>query len=133
MAKVTGIGGVFFLAKGKGSELAAWYSKHLGIDLADFGGAMFSWAQDPKPDGGHTVWMVADNESEWFKPSASRLMINYRVDDLDGMIQQLKAGGVAIHKGPDDTDHGRFAWIIDPDGNKVELWQPPTAPDGAAK
>lgn len=124
MAKITGIGGVFFKGKGQGPALAAWYREHLGMALEDFGGAVLRWADDKAEDGGLTVWHVADSDSKWFGPSDSSFMINYRVDDLDGLLEQLRAGGVAIVGGPESHENGKFAWIMDPDGNKVELWQP---------
>ena len=70
------------------------------------------------------MWHVAEKGSEWFSPSTSSFMINYRVDDLDALLAQLHSDGIAILKGPESDDNGRFAWIMDPDGNKVELWQP---------
>jgi len=124
MAKVTGIGGVFFKSKGKGSELAAWYEKNLGISLESWGGAILEWKNDNAGDGGQTVWSTADGDSKWFSPSESSFMINYRVDDMDELLEQLKANGVEIIKGPDTDFNGKFAWIMDPDGNKVELWEP---------
>src|SRR5690606_35275655 len=90
MARVTGIGGVFLKAKGEGAALAAWYRKHLGMVLQDFGGAVLRWPDDKAEDQGLTVWHVADSDSRWFSPSESSFMINYRVDDLDALIAQLK-------------------------------------------
>jgi predicted enzyme related to lactoylglutathione lyase len=124
MAKVTGIGGVFFKSKSKGSELAAWYEKNLGLALESWGGAILKWTDDKVVDGGLTVWNAADHDTKWFSPSESSFMINYRVDDLDEMLDQLKSNGVEIIKGPDLDFNGKFAWIMDPDGNKVELWEP---------
>ena len=124
MARITGIGGVFFKAKGSGKELAAWYEKHLGMRLEEFGGAILKWPEDQAEDKGLTVWSVAASDSQWFTPSAAGFMINYRVDDLDGLIAQLKQGDIALHQGPESHENGRFAWVIDPDGNKVELWEP---------
>jgi predicted enzyme related to lactoylglutathione lyase len=124
MAKVTGIGGVFLKSKGKGAELAAWYEKNLGISLESWGGAILEWKNDNAGDGGQTVWSTADGDSKWFSPSESSFMINYRVDDMDELLEQLKANGVEIIKGPDTDFNGKFAWIMDPDGNKVELWEP---------
>ena len=129
MAKVTGIGGVFFKGKGSGTALAAWYQKHLGMTLEDFGGAILRWPDDKAGDGGLTVWHVANKDSKWFSPSTSSFMINYRVDDLDGLLEQLRAGGVEIVQGPDADENGKFAWIMDPDGNKVELWEPAKSPE----
>jgi predicted enzyme related to lactoylglutathione lyase len=123
-AKVTGIGGVFFLSHGKGKDLSAWYEEHLGMKLEDFGGAVLQWEQDTAEDDGLTVWGIADQDSEWFRPSESAFMINYRVDDLEKMIEQLTNAGIEILGGPEYHENGIFAWIMDPDGNKIELWQP---------
>lgn len=124
MAKVTGIGGVFFKARTDKAKLAAWYVEHLGVKLESFGAAVLRWKDDTANDGGATVWSLAAPESDWFAPSESPFMINYRIDDMDGMLAQLERGGVPIHKGPETHPNGRFAWIIDPDGNKIELWEP---------
>lgn len=124
MAKVTGIGGVFFKSSGDTSALAAWYQKHLGMPLTDWGGAVLRWPEDTAEDKGLTVWTVAAGDSKWFAPSTSSFMINYRVDDLAAMLEQLRAGGVDIVAGPESHENGKFAWIMDPDGNKVELWEP---------
>jgi len=124
MAKVTGIGGVFFKSRNNHKELAAWYARHLGLVLESWGGAILEWSNDKAADGGQTVWHVAEKNTEWFSPSESSFMINYRVDDLDALLDQLRRDGVAILKGPIAEDNGKFAWIMDPDGNKVELWQP---------
>lgn len=124
MARVTGIGGVFFKSKGKGAELAAWYQKHLGMPLKEFGGAVLRWPDDKANDGGLTVWHVADGDSKWFSPSDSPFMINYRVDNLGELLAQLRADGVEVVGGPESHENGKFAWIMDPAGNKIELWEP---------
>lgn len=124
MARVTGIGGVFFLAQGKGKDLSAWYEKHLGMRLEEWGGAILQWQDDTAEDNGMTVWNVADSGSEWFAPSTSSFMINYRVDNMEAMVEQLTAAGVDIVKGPEYAENGVFAWIMDPEGNRVELWEP---------
>jgi len=124
MARVTGIGGVFFLSKGGGTALSAWYEKHLGMKLEEFGAAILQWEEDTAEDKGLTVWGVADHDSEWFKPSMSSFMINYRVDDLDKLIEQLTAAEIDIIQGPEYHENGVFAWIMDPEGNKIELWEP---------
>ena len=129
MAKVTGIGGVFFKSKGDGKALAAWYQKHLGMTPEAWGGVILKWPEDKANDGGLTVWHVAGSDSKWFSPSDSSFMINYRVDDLDALLAQLRADGVEIVGDPQSDDNGKFAWIMDPDGNKVELWQPMVAVD----
>jgi len=124
MAKITGIGGVFFKSTGDSAALAAWYRTHLGMALEDFGGSILRWPDDKAQDGGLTVWHVAAKDSQWFSPSGASFMINYRVDDLDELLAQLRAAEIAIVGGPESHENGKFAWIMDPDGNKVELWQP---------
>ena len=124
MAKVTGIGGVFFKSRGDRSALAEWYRKHLGMQFEPFGGAVLKWPEDKADDGGLTVWHVAGKDSKWFSPSESSFMINYRVDDLGALLDDLRANGVEVVGGPESHENGKFAWIMDPDGNKVELWEP---------
>ena len=124
MARITGIGGVFLKCKGDKAALAAWYQQHLGMRLEDFGGAILRWPDDTADDQGLTVWHLADRDSQWFSPSEASFMINYRVDDLGGMLAHLHAAGVVVVAGPESHENGKFAWIMDPDGNKVELWEP---------
>lgn len=124
MAKITGIGGVIFKSKGESAALVAWYQHHLGMQLDDFGGAVLKRPDGRAEDGGLTVWHIAASDSQWFSPSNSSFMINHRVDDLDGLLAQLRAGGVQVVGGPESHENGKFAWIMDPEGNKVELWQP---------
>lgn len=124
MAKVTGIGGIFFKSTGNHKDLAAWYHKNLGMPLETWGGAVLRWPDDHAEDKGLTVWHVAEKDTKWFNPSASGFMINYRVDHLDEMLGQLRANGVQVVQGPESHENGKFAWIMDPDGNKVELWEP---------
>ena len=124
MAKITGIGGVFFKAKTDNKALREWYKEHLGLELAEWGGAALRWPDDTAEDKGVTAWHVAAPDTKWFSPSESSFMINYRIDNMDEMIAQLGAGGVAIHQGPEYHENGAFLWVIDPDGNKVELWEP---------
>lgn len=124
MAKVTGIGGVFLKCRGDSAALAAWYQQHLGLPLETWGGAILRWPDDKAEDKGLTVWSLTDKDSQWFSPSDSAFMINYRVDDLDALLAQLQADGVAVVAGPESHENGKFAWIMDPDGNKVELWEP---------
>lgn len=124
MARITGIGGVFFKAKGDPKKLAAWYQEHLGLPLEPWGGAALRWPDDPSEDKGVTAWHVAAPDTTWFNPGTAPFMINYRVDDMDGMLGQLRAAGIQVLQGPESHENGTFAWIADPDGNKVELWQP---------
>ncbi|MEW6361580.1 MAG: VOC family protein [Pyrinomonadaceae bacterium] len=130
MAKVTGIGGIFFKSQKDHKALAAWYRDHLGLNLEVWGGAILRWPNDAADDGGLTVWSVAAPDSKWFAPSDSNFMINYRVDDLDEMLLQLKESGVEIVSGPESHENGKFAWIMDPDGNKIELWEPKAMDSG---
>ena len=124
MAKITGIGGVFFKSTKDNKALAEWYQRHLGFELEDFGGAVFNWQEDKSEDKGVTAWGVAEKDTNWFSPSNSNFMINYRVDDMSGILTQLSESGVQIIKGPESHENGKFAWILDPEGNKVELWEP---------
>ncbi|HXQ97784.1 MAG TPA: VOC family protein, partial [Candidatus Limnocylindrales bacterium] len=124
MAKITGIGGVFIKSKRDHKALAAWYQKHLGMPLEAWGGAALHWPDDRAEDKGATAWHVAEPSTKWFSPSESSFMINYRIDNMDEMVAQLRNGGVEIFKGPEFHENGKFAWIMDPEGNKVELWEP---------
>jgi len=124
MARITGIGGVFVKSRNDSGALVAWYQKHLGMTLESWGGAVLRWPDDKAEDKGLTVWHVAGKDSKWFSPSDSSFMIDYRVDNLDQMIAQLRADGIEIIQGPESAENGKFAWIMDPDGNKVELWEP---------
>lgn len=126
MQRVTGIGGVFFKAK-DAPALRAWYKAHLGIDVQAWGGAAFDWVDaDGKPTGGTTAWSIAPAESPQFAPSGAPFMVNYRVEDLHALVAALKAEGCDVLDSLDESDYGTFAWVIDPEGNKVELWQPRT-------
>ena len=125
MKRVTGIGGIFFKAK-DAPALQAWYKRHLGIDVQDWGGTAFTWTDsDGTPTGGMTVWSVAPEDSKQFAPSKAAFMVNYRVEDLHALIAALKSEGCNVLEKIDVSDYGTFGWVIDPEGNKIELWQPP--------
>ena len=124
MAKVTGIGGIFFKSRKDPKALSAWYRDHLGLKLEDWGGAILRWPDDKATDRGVTVWNAAAPDTKWFSPSDSSFMINYRVDDLAGVLANLKKAGVEVLSGPESHENGKFAWVLDPEGNKVELWEP---------
>ncbi len=125
MKRVTGIGGIFFKAKDP-KALQAWYKQHLGIDVQDWGGAVFNWdSPDGKPTGGMTVWSIASAESDYYAPSTASFMVNYRVEDVRALLDVLKQEGCNVIDKLEDTEFGKFGWVIDPEGNKVELWQPP--------
>ena len=123
MTRVTGIGGVFLKAKDP-QALAAWYRRHLGIDVQSWGGAIFRWADAAgSPVSGTTVWSVGDGA--YFAPSASTFMVNYRVADLHALLQLLREEDCDVLDKVDESEFGKFGWVMDPEGNKVELWQPP--------
>lgn len=124
MARITGIGGVFFKSTGDHAALGAWYRTHLGLELEEWGGAILKWPEDTAEDKGLTVWSVAKQDTKWFSPSTASFMINYRVDNLAELLDQVRAGGGEVVQGPESHENGKFAWIMDPDGNKVELWEP---------
>lgn len=125
MKRVTGIGGIFFKAKDP-KVLQAWYKRHLGIDVQDWGGAAFSWTDgEGNPMPGTTIWSIGPQEGKQFAPSDATFMINYRVDDLLELVRVLREEGCNVLEKVDDSEYGKFAWVIDPEGNKVELWQPP--------
>jgi len=125
MRRVTGIGGIFFHAKDP-VALREWYRRHLGIDVQDWGGAAFTWAdQAGNPVKGTTIWSIGAADSNQFAPSASSFMINYRVEDLGALLQVLRDEGCHVLENSDDSEYGKFGWVVDPEGNKVELWQPP--------
>ncbi|MFZ6800534.1 VOC family protein [Undibacterium sp. Di24W] len=125
MKRVTGIGGIFFKAK-DAPAMHAWYKKHLGIDVQTWGGAAFDWTnEDGKPVAGTTAWSINPQESDYFAPSSAPFMINYRVQDLHALVKLLKEEGCNVLDKIDESEYGKFAWVIDPEGNKVELWEPP--------
>jgi len=120
MAQVTGIGGVFFKARDP-KALGAWYRDVLGVPVEDWGGAALRTDAPGHP--AVAVWSPFKSDTKYFEPSTREFMINFAVDDLDAMIAHLEAKGVTV-LGRDDSDpHGRFAWILDPEGTKIELWQ----------
>ena len=123
MKRVTGIGGIFFKAK-DAPALRAWYQRHLGIDVQDWGGTAFPWN---KPDG-VTVWSIFPDSSEYFAPSRAPFMVNYVVEDLNAVLEALRAEGCDVDPKVEASEFGAFGWVMDPEGNRVELWQPPAAP-----
>jgi predicted enzyme related to lactoylglutathione lyase len=120
MAKILGVGGIFFKAKDP-EALAEWYKKWLGVPAKHPYGAFFS--PETMPANGCTVWAPFDMSSDKFAPSAKEFMFNLVVDDLDGALKQVVEGGGTLTGTVEDSDYGRFGWFIDPEGNKVELWQ----------
>ena len=118
MERVSGIGGVFLRARDQ-AALGAWYAEHLGIAVESWGGAVLR-----SDDGETLVWALFSAETEYFGPLDRQAMVNYRVGDLDAMLAQLRAAGVEA-EGPEENENGRFGWATDPEGNRLELWQPP--------
>jgi predicted enzyme related to lactoylglutathione lyase len=124
MKRVTGIGGVFFKAKDP-KALAEWYRTHLGLDVQEWGGVSFRWADDNEKGTGTTIWSPFKDDTSYFTPSAASFMINYRVADLHALLAALKSEGCNVVDKVDESEFGKFGWVIDPEGNKLELWQPP--------
>lgn len=116
MERVTGIGGVFYRAKDP-KALTAWYAENLGIDNPDMPGL---WMQE----AGATVWSGFDADTDYFGRREQTWMINFRVNDLDAMLAQLRAAGVEVLDNVEEADYGRFGWAVDPEGNRFELWEP---------
>ena len=125
MKKVTGIGGIFFKAKDP-DNLREWYRQHLGIESEKWGGFAFHWSEDPQTDGGATAWSIFPESSKYFDPSTQPFMINFRVANLQELLAELRAAGVDVDpKSGDESEFGKFGWVMDPEGNRVELWEPP--------
>jgi predicted enzyme related to lactoylglutathione lyase len=123
MARVTGVGGVFLRSKDP-KALAQWYADKLGVKLNDWGGASFEWTDEVPKGTGTTAWSTFSADSKHLGEPTQSVMINYRVDDLDALLEKLEADGVWIDPKRDSADYGKFAWIQDCDGNRVELWEP---------
>ena len=124
MKRVTGVGGIFFKCNDPG-KTRDWYRKHLGIQSGEFGG-VFEWrlADGESEEKGHTVWNPFPKKTEYFDPGEKEFMVNYRVDDLEELLTVLEEEGVEIVGEMEEYDYGKFGWIMDPDGNKIELWEP---------
>jgi len=125
MKRVTGIGGIFFKAR-DAAALRAWYSRHLGIDVQEWGGTAFTWSDsEGNPIKGTTIWTIGEADGNYFAPSTSSFMVNYRVADLRALVRVLREEGCNVLEKVDESEYGKFAWVMDPEGNKVELWEPP--------
>lgn len=125
MNRVTGIGGIFIKSPDT-ARLRDWYQKHLGIPIEAWGGTAFRWSGPHNPDGrGSTVWNVFEASSGYFSPSAAQFMVNYRVAELQPLLAALRAEGCQVDDKVEESEFGKFGWVVDPDGNKIELWEPP--------
>lgn len=120
--RVTGIGGIFFKSKNRDS-LLDWYKTHLGLNIESWGGSVFKWRDQENSDKEkYSVFSVFNHDTDYLDPSKSPFMINFRVDDLKKVVEELKKENQNVTE-IDEHPEGLFAWIIDPDGNKIELWQ----------
>lgn len=123
MKKVTGIGGIFFKCK-DANAIREWYKTHLGLDTNQYG-ANFEWRQEEDPaKKGSTQWSPFAETTKYFEPSTKDFMINYRVENLEALVAQLKTEGVTIVDNIEAYDYGKFVHIIDVEGNKIQLWEP---------
>ena len=124
MKRVTGIGGVFFKTE-QPKDLKEWYQKHLGLPTTPDNYIVFEWKDAELPDAwGHTVWSPFKADTQYFEPSKKAFMVNYRVDDLEALLNTLRAEGVEVVGEMESYEYGKFGWILDPEGNKIELWEP---------
>lgn len=123
MKRVTGLGGFFFRSKNK-EKMNQWYSQHLGIDIKSWG-AVFKWRDTDEPEKVCTTsWSIFDQDTDYLDPSTSSFMVNYRVENLVELLKVLKEEGVTVVGEIQEFEYGKFGWILDPDGNKIELWEP---------
>ena len=121
MKQVTGIGGIFFKAK-DAPALQAWYKRHLGIDVQEWGGAAFTWSDaQGQPSAGTTIWSIGPTEGDNFAPSKAFFMVNYRVEDLHGIVKVLREEGCEVLDRVDESEYGKFAWVIDPEGKQGRI------------
>jgi predicted enzyme related to lactoylglutathione lyase len=122
MKKVTGIGGIFFKCNDP-QQMNDWYAKNLGLPVEAYG-TMFKWrdADNPEKEGG-TVWSPFKQDTTYFEPSKKDFMINYRVENIEALVEQLKADGVTVTDEITTYDYGKFVHILDPEGNAIELWE----------
>ena len=127
MKRVTGIGGIFFKANDP-EKLGAWYAKHLDVPVEEWGGASFKWRElEPPQAEGSTIWSPFEKETKYFEPSEKPFMINFRVKDLHAVLELLRKEGVTVDEKTEESEFGKFGWIMDPEGNRIELWEPPKA------
>jgi predicted enzyme related to lactoylglutathione lyase len=123
MKRVTGLGGIFFRCKDP-EKITKWYKKHLGIDSKN-GVSIFGWRDEKNPDKKcYTVWSPFPDKTKYFSPSKKPFMLNYRVENLEKLLKTLRKEGIEIVGEIEEYEYGKFGWILDPEGNKIELWEP---------
>ena len=124
MKRVTGLGGVFLKSKDP-KAMYEWYEKHLGV-TREHGGVSFKWRDAEQPENtGITMWALFPENTKYFEPSPSPFMMNFRVENLEPLLAALRAEGVQVDDKVESHEYGKFGWIIDPEGNRIELWEPP--------
>jgi predicted enzyme related to lactoylglutathione lyase len=124
MKRVTGIGGIFFKSSDP-RAMQEWYKKHLGFVVNEDNSILFEWKDVDQPaQSGYTVWAPFKETTKYFEPSQKQFMINFRVNNLKDLLEQLKKEGVQVVGEMQEEPYGKFGWIMDPDGNKIELWEP---------
>lgn len=125
MKRVVGIGGIFFKSSDP-AALAAWYKTHLGVPVEEWGGAGFKLDDQMRTNpNAAVVWSPFKADTSYFAPSTAPFMVNYRVEDLHAVLAALRAEGCNVDEKVDESEYGKFGWVMDPDGNRIELWQPP--------
>jgi catechol 2,3-dioxygenase-like lactoylglutathione lyase family enzyme len=121
MERVIGIGGIFFKSRDP-AKLKTWYRDHLGVPVGADGSTIFPADGDPGPS---TVWEPFAEDTKYFAPSTQPFMINFRVRNLGAMLDQLRAAGASVDENVQEASYGKFGWVMDPEGNRIELWEPP--------
>ncbi len=131
MRRAIGIGGVFFRAKDR-PALLDWYEKHLGVPVErDWGGAQFRWREDANPaQRRYTVWSTFSEDTKYFAPSDKPYMVNFVVDDLRALLAALRTEGCTVMDQVEESEYGKFGWVLDPEGTNIELWEPPAGDGG---
>ena len=125
MKRMTGIGGIFYKANDR-ATLGAWDARHLGIPIQDWGDAVFPWREMEGPGRrGSTVWNLFPADTAHMTPSTKPFMVNFRVENLRALLAALRAEGCAVDDKIEDSEFGKFGWVMDPEGNRIELWEPP--------
>ena len=119
--RITGLGGFFFKTKDP-DKIKKWYGKHLGLPVDDYGCTF--WWKDKQGKECSTQWSPFKEDTNYFQPSEKQFMMNFRVENLNELLKELKKEGVTIVGEVEEYDYGKFGWILDPEGNKIELWEP---------